>query len=298
MYIVINNHFYNENDLSIKSKILIALSYLILILFAELRYKTGIDLEVEIDARYVAALPDGEAVVKIHTNDTVARVNKQGMIVKNLYTHYDVRGLLVQGSHLFGLHMMGTIVKMQPEDGVILKVYNTGVNYIFNYGSQHSDLCDIDQNVLLLPAYYGGTVYTYNISSQTLKPQVNNLNKPTSVTRGCVDGNVMYVVCERGAHKVHVYNVTWSLVLSFGVYGTGYGQIDQPSAAVMSDQGHIFVNDMMNYRVSMFTSDGQFVKYIITYEGEGNPCALSVRGQYLWMSAIYGSYGRLIRYIL
>ena len=240
----------------------------------------------------MAALSDGQAVVEITKNDTVVRVNNQGVIVNNLYTGSDIYGLLLQGSHLFVLHLNGTIVQMKL-DGLILNVYNTGISAVYNFGSQHSDLCDIDQNLLLLPSFWGD-VYTYNISSQTVKLHVNNLNFPISANRGCVDGSVVYVVCERSAHKVHVYNVSWSLVTSFGSYGVGDGQMIRPEATVMSDQGYIFVADTQNHRVSMFTSDGQFVNHIINC-GHEKPWYLSVRGKYLWVGT---DYGRVTRYIL
>ena len=261
-------------------------------MIAELRYKTGVDLDIEIDTWLVAALPDGQAITKIHENTTVVRVNKQGVIVNNLYTGSCIYGLLVQGS-LFVLHDNGTIVQMQPEDGHILKVYNTGISGLRNYGSQHTDLCDIDQNILPLASHYLGNVYTYNISSQALQLRINNLNYPSSVTQGCVDGNVVYVVCERNAYKIHVYNETWSLVSSFGVYGVANGQLYNPHSAVISYQGYIFVTDSLNNRVSMFTSDGQFAKNILIYESEEKPRHLSVRDHYLWVTT---SSGRLTRY--
>ena len=246
----------------------------------------------------MAALPEGQAVTEIENNDTVVRVNKQGVIVNNLYTGSDITGLLVQGSHLFVLHYNGTIVQMKL-DGLILNVYNTGISSLYNYGSHHTDLCDIDLDILPLASFSLGNVYTYNISSQTLKLHVNNLNYPTSVTHGCVDGSVVYVVCERSADKVHVYNTSWSIITSFGGSGSGDGQLYRPRSAVMSD-GYFIVADSWNYRVSIFTSDGQFVKHIITYdvpyyESQDGPWSLSVRGKYLWVAT---SRGRLTRYIL
>ena len=244
----------------------------------------------------MAALPEGKAVTVIKNSDTIVRVNKQGVIVNNLYTGSDITGLLVQGSHLFVLHYNGTIVQMKL-DGLILNVYNTGISYLYNFGSHHTDLCDIDLDEVLLPSISLGNVYTYNISSQTLKLRVNNLNGPLSVTHGCVDGSVVYVVCERYAHKVRVYNTSWSIITSFGGYGSGDGQLEFPDSAVMSN-GYIFVPDTENNRVSMFTSDGQFVKHIIIYDVpyyEDYPRSLSVRGKYLWVAT---SKGRLTRYIL
>ena len=250
----------------------------------------------------MTALPKDQAVVLIQNNDTVATVNKQGEILNDIYIGSDIQGVLVQGSDLFVLHLNGTIVKMQPEDGHIVKVYNTGISFLHNYASQHTDLCHRDLDELLLPDLSPPKVYTYNISSETLKLRVDSLNAPSSVTHGCVDGSVVYVVCEhtKFAPMVHLYNASWSLITSFGSYGTGDGQLRYPYSAVMTDHGSIIVGDYSNARVSMFTSDGRFVKHIIIYdvpyyESQDHPRSLSVIGQYLWVA---NNYGRLTRYIL
>ena len=257
---------------------------------------TGVDLDIEIGAWYATALPDGQAAMKIKQNYSVVRM-EEGVIVKDLYRG-SVRSLLVHGSHLFAFHLNGTIVQMQPEDGLVLNVFNTTIHNPRNYASHHTDRCDIDLDILFFAS--DREVYTYNISSQTLQTRLKNLGGSVSVTHGCVDGNVVYVVTERGPCMVHVYNATWSLMKSFGGKGTDNGQLDGPFSAVMSNHGYIFVSDYFNSRVSMFTSDGQFLKHIIIYDipyydGPDKPWSLSVRGKYLWVST---QNGRLTRFIL
>ena len=221
---------------------------------------------------------------------------EQSQIIRDLYTASNVDGLQVQGSDVFVLHLNGTIVQMQLQDGLILKVFNTSIPGLLNYASQHTDVCDVDLDIIFFVSFYLGNAYTYNISSQNLEPRVENLAYPTSVTPGCVNGSVMYVVTELGANQVNVYNASWSLVSSFG----SQGQLNYPRSAVISNQGHVVVADSLNYRVSMFTLDGQFVKHIITYdapyyEGTDLPKGFSLRGKYLWITTYHG---RLTRYIL
>ena len=103
------------------------------------------------------------------------------------------------------------------------------------------------------------------MSSQTLKISLRLMIHIYSVTSGCVNGIVVCIVAEKGVHKVHVYNATWFLVTSFGGQRSDDGQLDLPQAAMMSDQGYIYAGDANNYHLSMLTSDGQFVKHIITY---------------------------------
>ena len=260
---------------------------------------TGVDFDKLIGTQFVAALPDGQAVAHIINNDTVVRV-ENFQIVRDLYTAADIKALQIQNSLLFVAHGKGQVVEMRPQDGFILQVYNTGINNPRNYGSQHIDLCDIDLNVLLFASLYSGEVYSYNISSQTKKVHVDNLNRPVTVTRGCVNASAVYVVTVCYGHKVHVYNATWSLITSLGGLGWENGKLNNPYSALMLDDGYIFVADRNNHRVSIFTSDGQFVKHIIIYdvpyyESFDYPWSLSVRGKYLWVATMKG---RLTRYIL
>ena len=248
----------------------------------------------------MTALPDGQAAAFNPDSLTVMRV-APGLSIASLYTASDlISGLQVQGSDLFVLYKNGTVVQILLKDGLILKVHNTGISGLRNYGSHHTDLCDFNK-VILLVSFRAGQVYSYNFTSQTKQVNVAGpLNAPTSVTPGCINGSVVYVVSERYAHKVRVYNSTWSLIKSFGGRGSGDGQFDYPVSAVISYEGYIYVSDTFNSRVSMFTLDGQFVKHIIIYdvpyyERKENSACLSVRGKYLWVTT---SNGRLTRYIL
>ena len=248
----------------------------------------------------MTALPDGQAAAFNPDSLTVMRV-APGLSIASLYTASDlIGGLQVQGSDLFVLYKNGTVVQVQLKDGLILKVHNTGISSLRNYASHHTDLCDFN-NVILLVSFRAGQVYSYNFTSQTKQVNVAGINAPTSVAPACINGSAVYVVSERYAQKILVYNATWSLIESFGGgRGSDDGQFDYPVSAVISYEGYIYVSDTFNSRVSMFTLDGQFVKHIIIYdvpyyERKENSACLSVRGKYLWVTT---SDGRLTRYIL
>ena len=228
-------------------------------------------------------------------------INGLGQVIRRFYIGSPIIGLQVQGYDFFVFHKNGKIVEMRSQDGRILNVYNTGIMTIKNRGSHYTDFCNIPKDIILFTNDLGSAVLSYNMSSQTLKVNLKSSNNVHSVTSGCVNGSVVYIVSEPRARKVHVYNATWSLLTSFGGQGSGYGQLDSPCAAVISDQGYIYVGDHNNYRVSMFTSDGQFVKHILTYEKPyyeqtHKPYSLSVRGRYLWVTTFHTN--RLTRYII
>ena len=270
--------------------------------FADARFKTGVDLDMPIGAIHTAALPDGQAVVRQTGNDHVLIMNGLGQVVRRLYIGSFVTSLQVQCSESFVIMFRnGTIVEMQSKDGRILNVYETGVEMLANRGSSCTDLCYIPKDIILFTKYpvHFNYVFGYNVSSQTLQVNVKGLSGVYSVSSGCVNGSVVYIVSECQTHKVHVYNGSWSLLTSFGGQGSGNGQLYNPYSAVMS-QGHIFVADYDNYRVSKFTSDGQFVKHILTYKYPYKPWVLSVSGRYLWVTiyTLSNPVRRLVRYII
>ena len=250
------------------------------------------------DARLSLTLPDGQVITTIRSNKTVVKMNLKGQILKDLYKGSETRGLLFQGSSLFVIHKNGTIVQIQPQDGLILNVYFFDKINLYNMANHQTDNCNVPDEILLIVSIgIDDKVYAYNISSQTLKIiRIGKVNDPTSVSHGCINGKAVYVViANQDTFGVHVYNATWSRITRFGRSGNENGQVKRPFAAVVSDQGQIIVADSNNYRVSMFTLYGQFVKHLIPFKGTEKPQTLSLKGQHLWVTT---SSGRLMRYIL
>ena len=250
------------------------------------------------DALLAVPLLDGHVITVIKSNNTVVKMNLKGQIVKDLYKGSPIRGLLLQGSGFFVIHRNGTITHIKPQDGLILNAYNFGKNSFYNLAIHLTDNCKVPDEILLIASIVkDDTVYAYNISSQTVKfINIGKVNGPTSVSHGCINGKVVYVVIANEDHfGVHVYNATWSRIAKFGHSGNENGQVNRPFSGVVSDQGQIIVADSYNYRVSMFTLDGQFVKHLILFEGTERPLTVSLRGQHLWVTT---DSGRLMRYIL
>ena len=191
---------------------------------------------------------------------------------------------------------------MQSQDGGILDAYHTGIEPIVNRASSYNDKCYIPKDIIFFAKYvrWSSNVHSYNVSSQTRKLILKGLNRVYSISPGCVNGRVMYIVTECEMHKVLVYNARWSRVASFGGWGPENHQLSDPFSAVMSDEGLIIVANFANARVSMFTSDGKFVKHIINFEDPYKPWILSARGRYLWVTVYHKSaaYRRLVRYVL
>ena len=244
------------------------------LIFAGVHSKRSVvDLDIAIDAHLVAALPDGKVVTMIKNNNTVVRLNEKGQIERDLY-----RGLIMQGFDLFVVHRYCKIVQVHPQDGLIVKVYPTGMDNIYNYASHQTEICKVPTNTLFLTTLeLHDRVCSYNIRSQTVNILVKHLKDPTSVSSGCVHGNLVYVVTNRAAHKINVYNANWSLVRSFGLRGSADGKLYYPTAAVMQDQGNIIVTDANNYRVSVCSHQMESLLNTLLFMKvkKGHPISLS-----------------------
>ena len=112
---------------------------------------------------------------------------------------------------------------MQLDDGLVLNICKIGFKNLINYGSHNSEICNTPKDIILFVKW--SNVYSYSMSSQTLKRQVN-FSGVFSVTSGCLNGSVVYIVTEIAAEKIQVYNSTWSILTSFGGLGSGDGQLD------------------------------------------------------------------------
>ena len=59
--------------------------------------------------------------------------------------------------------------------------------------------------------------------------------------------------------RVLKFDKTGKLIKSFGKYGTGPGEFDQPHALAMDSRGRLFVGDRNNNRVQIFDQNGTFI---------------------------------------
>ena len=96
------------------------------------------------------------------------------------------------------------------------------------------------------------------MSSQTLNINLRLVIHIYSVTSGCVNGIVVCIVAEKGVHKVHLCTMPPGSLEDIGGQRSDDGQLDLPQAAMMSDQGYIYVGDANNYHLSMMEKPTNF----------------------------------------
>ncbi len=89
---------------------------------------------------------------------------------------------------------------------------------------------------------------------ETNVPEPHLLVNPYSVTEDA-GGNIY--ITDVGAHNIKKFKPNGTFLSVFGRQGAGPGDLNGPASIVFAD-GKLVINDMMNRRFSLFTTDGKF----------------------------------------
>ena len=129
-----------------------------------------------------------------------------------------------------------------------------------------------------------GKVVEFNLSTNTTREVVSNLQNPYNLNVIQKEGSVKYCVSCYGTHSVMVYDDTWNLLFTFGGPGSGDGQLTNPWGVTCTTEG-ILVADQSNHRISQFSLGGTFMKHVLTKnDGIGKPLGIAFSGLYLWVT--------------
>ena len=96
----------------------------------------------------------------------------------------------------------------------------------------------------------------------------------------CVCHRGKLFVSDRDAHLIKVYNSNGRFLYEFGTYGTGNGELNNPTGLAVDKMGHLLACSPGNDQVQVFTLDGKFVAKFGEY-GKGlgqmlSPSSVSV----------------------
>ena len=257
----------------------------------------------------IAALPGGGAVIThyIMNNNTekILKINSQGKVTQTIYTCVRcssyIHGLLVLGDHLYLTFDNGTVIKTWVSNGrVVSRSTIPDVRKVIHTGSLSSKPDKIpDKQTLLLCDYWKHEVFTFKPSTGQKKVHITGLSYPRSVSHFFYNQAVYYIVCEYGRDRINIYNQTWDLIRTIGIYGTNDGELSYPSSAIVSDEDTIIISDWSNIRVSEFNFNGTFLRHLLDRsDGSNRPSSMSYYYPHLWL--VYGGYPhyKLYRYNL
>ena len=83
-------------------------------------------------------------------------------------------------------------------------------------------------------------------------------NRPTDVT--VAPDGTLYITDGYGNARVHQYTAGGKHIRSWGEPGEGPGQFKTPHGVRVDDSGQVYVVDRENFRIQVFTTDGQFIR--------------------------------------
>lgn len=92
----------------------------------------------------------------------------------------------------------------------------------------------------------------------SIKQSAGPFNRPTSLAIG-LHGE-LYVSDGYGNARVHKFAPDGKLIKSWGAPGTGPGEFSLPHTICVAKNGTVYVADRQNYRIQLFTPDGEFIE--------------------------------------
>ena len=103
---------------------------------------------------------------------------------------------------------------------------------------------------------------------------ISRLNGPWGVA---INQRGEIIIAESSGNCISIFSPTGEKLRSFGLHGSGPGQLSTPRGVAVDDDGNILVVDSGNNRIQKFTSDGTFVVAV----GKGtinlnNPIGISI----------------------
>ena len=249
----------------------------------------------------------------------IVMVNQEGKITGEPYTYQNqspVTGLLYMDNWVYIIQIDGTISKISQE--LCTKAAPTGK-------LQAASLKDVDDlymtstckvgeesiypgvvihdGLLLLTNYDKGTVFTFNMVTETVEEvKLSGLRGPSHVSCFIRDGEPVCVVTEGRSCSVGLYNSDWKLVRKINRESCQQGQVSNqeghlshslsyhdehqshPMCAILLPNDHLLVAEFYKRTITEFTWEGEYVKDLMTFNEDSYiPWNLNFQGQTLWV---------------
>lgn len=132
----------------------------------------------------------------------------------------------------------------------------------------------------------------------------NGLDSPMGVA---VNSRGNLYITDPGTHRIKMFKGSGKTIKSYGVPGTGIGQLNYPNGITINALGKLLIADPANRRVVMFSTSGKFIKDLVPANnrlGLVRPGAVAVDGKQIYISDLWGhqvvvvdSEGKLVRKI-
>ena len=83
-----------------------------------------------------------------------------------------------------------------------------------------------------------------------------------------IDSSGNVYVADTFNYRIQKFTSDGQFIIKWGSYGSGDGQLNEPSGIAVDKSDNVYVNDSENHRIQKFTSDGQFITKWGSYGSE------------------------------
>ena len=211
----------------------------------------------------------------------VVRLNEKGKLIARYYPE-------IVNDQVIGVNVFNNKIYIVQERGitVIHTKTNSKDKNMFYQLQLHKDskICVIDDSIILYTSPKEESVYLYNIKDNTREVMVNNLKYPTYLSTSVTGEGRVYLVTERDANLIKVYDSEWKLLNQIG---DSDNRLKLPQATLSTEMGTILVCDEDNHRISHFRLDGTLLGHVVHLN---YPRGLAYKYPNLWTSTYNGAW--------
>jgi DNA-binding beta-propeller fold protein YncE len=112
------------------------------------------------------------------------------------------------------------------------------------------------------------------------------INDPMNKPMGVVVVNKQIYVTDTNHQKVRIFDYDGNPLSNFGTSGTKEGQFRFPYGIASDAQGQLYIADLYNANISIFSSDGKFIKYFGKKGDFVKPAGLAIDGNKIYISDV------------
>ena len=109
-----------------------------------------------------------------------------------------------------------------------------------------------------------GTVFECDLRKEDTITKITGLHQPRHVFRQAEDDEAIVIVTEAEEGCVKIYDIDFKILKKSGQKGSMDGELGYPSCTLLYE-GHFFVADPQNKRISEYTYKGKFVKHLLNF---------------------------------
>lgn len=120
-------------------------------------------------------------------------------------------------------------------------------------------------NTIIVADSGNNRIRTYSNDLSHLEDTGNTWSKGPGTLATDSSGN--FFVVERSTHRIQKLNSNGGLIISWGRFGKGQGEFDEPHSVAVDSSDNIYVTDGGNHRVQKFDNDGA---YLTEWGGKGS----------------------------